>query len=241
MSKYIWLLISHLALISIVSCQMKVEPMITANIDECGRCTMIIQDIDQGAVMIDAEEQLHTYCNPVCMLLDKKNIKADRPSSNGAKYLFDHNSISAIPVSGAFIVHGDFNTAMGHGLLAFAKKDEADQFAKEVDGEILSWNELRIRHELPDISINLPNDSQNIEVTKDDLISVIYYNNTSDEVAINLLGYELQMTVPAKSTDTALFIASKPGQGFVFQKNNEESIVTLFVTGEHTPDEANYK
>ena len=238
MSKYILLFIP---LLLVVSCQMKVEPMITASVDNCGRCTMIIQDVDHGAVVIDAEEQLYTYCSPVCMLLDKKKFKIDQSTSVLTKYLFDHNSMNAIPVFKAYIVHGDFNTAMGHGLLAFANKAEAEQFSEEVDGEILDWNDLRIRYESPDIFINLSEDSQNIEVAKDDLISVIYKNNTSEEVSINLLGYELEMIIPVELEDTALFIASKPGQGFVFQKNNEENIATLFVTGDHTTEEALYK
>ncbi len=231
MSKFV--LLAIFILLS-VSCQMKVEPMITANIDECGHCTMIIQDIDHGAVTIDADEELQTYCSPVCMILEKSE-------SNPSKYLFDHNSLNAIPVHQAIIVHGEFNTAMGHGLLAFTNKAEADIFNNEVDGEILNWNDLRIRYEKPDVVINLIDDSQNIEVAKDNLITVIYKNDSAEDVLINLLGYELEITVSAMTSDTVLFIASKPGQGFVFKKNNEENIATLFVTGDHTTEEALYK
>jgi len=238
MSKFILLTIF---LLVNVSCQMKVEPMITANIDECGHCTMIIQDIDHGAVLIDSQEQLHTYCSPVCMMLDKKELKGDQPTSTYAKYLFDHNSMKAIPVHEVYIVHGDFNTAMGHGLLAFANKAEASQFANEVEGEILDWNDLRVRYEAPDIFLNLSENPQNIEVAKDNLISVIYNNDTSEDVSINLLGYELEMSVASGTSDTVLFISTKPGQGFVFQKNNEDNIATLFVTGDHTTEEALYK
>ncbi|MCP4704458.1 MAG: hypothetical protein GY865_07595 [candidate division Zixibacteria bacterium] len=228
-----------LILLSIVSCQMKVEPMITANIDQCEHCTMIIQDIDHGSVLIDSMEEIHTYCSPVCMILEKDNI--GKVFAQNSQYLFDHNNLSAIPVSKAFIVHGDFNTAMGHGLLAFADKTEADQFAIEMNGEILDWNELRIRYESPDNIINLSDNPQNVEVAKNNLIFVTYNNITDEDITINLLGYQWEMMVPANSSDSSIFIASKPGQGFVFQTNGKENLSALFVTGDHTSEEATYK
>jgi len=238
MSKYLLLFVS---LIFVVSCQMKVEPTITVNVDECEHCTMVLQDIDHGSVLIDSEEQLHTYCSPVCMILEKAKLKTDKSTSPPARYLFDHNSLIAIPVFDAYIVHGEFNTAMGHGLLAFADKSEADQFANEMDGEILSWNDLRIKFESPDKVVNLSESSQNNEVAKNDLVSIIFNNSSPEEVSINLLGYEFEMAILPNSEDTALFIAAKPGQGFVFQKNNGENISALFVTGDHTSEESDYK
>jgi len=238
MSKYILILI---ALISIMSCQMKVEPMIDANLDECEHCTMIIQDIDHGAVLIDSEENLHTYCSPVCMILEKKKYQASGSTVPISKYLFDHISKTAIPVLKAIIVHGDFHTAMGHGLLAFADKSEAENFASEVNGVLMSWDDLRINHESPDVKIELSEESQNIEVKKNDLILVNYNNSDSDTALISLLGYDFSMSVEPGVERSALFVATKPGQGFMFQKNGTVNLATLFVVGEHTAEEAIYK
>lgn len=241
MNKYISLvLLASLA----VSCQMKVEPAIDANIDNCENCSMLIQNVDHGAVAIDSEEELHTFCSPVCYLITTNKFKTEQLPITGTVYLFDHNTLQPVESSSAFIVHGDFPTAMGHGLLAFAGKTDADAFAEEVDGEILSWDDLRLRYETPDQHIDLTNSSadspQAIEVSKGQIISVTFANAKAEAVEIELTGYDFRMTVEPESEATDLFVADMPGQGFVFQHGNQ-ILATLFVSGAHTSEEELYR
>lgn len=242
MNKVIWGGILALAL---TACQMKVEPGIDAGIDECENCTMIIQDVDQGAVAIDVNEELHTFCSPVCLIKEFDKLKEAGAVPSWHSYLFDHADNTAIPAPGAFIVHGDFHTAMGYGLLAFHTKESADEFAGEVSGEIVTWNDLRLNHEGPDISVELS--SENIqqpdtyEAMRGEIVYVLYKNDFNIEETITLSGYDFELTTQPRSTGNGAFVADKPGQGFAFQKGDGAILGMLFVGGDHTTEEAIYR
>ncbi|MCP4634191.1 MAG: hypothetical protein GY855_14800 [candidate division Zixibacteria bacterium] len=228
-----------------VSCQMKIEPTIDAGIDECQHCTMIIQNVDQGSVTITDEEELSTFCSPVCLILDKNMRKAQTKSSDIYEYLFDHIDNTPIPAQKAYIVHGDFNSAMGHGLLAFSKEFHAERFAAGVSGEILSWNDLRRQHETPDkyLEINISKEDNPVvfEVLKDQVVSVTINNSTLQEIKVILTGYDFEVEIPANDKLIDKLIADKPGQGFVFQDSNSNVLASLIVKGDHTDEEAIYR
>ncbi|MCP4580512.1 MAG: hypothetical protein GY839_02760 [candidate division Zixibacteria bacterium] len=238
------ILIIALCLI-MISCQMKVEPTIDSGIDECNHCTMIIQDVDQGAVTIDSEDNLVTFCSPVCLLIGKNGLKAQNKPFQFAEYLFDHLDTGPIPADRAFIVHGDFNTAMGHGLLAFKSRSEAVKFAKDVQGKILSWNDLRYQHETPDVFLDIEiggeTEPEAFEVMRNQVVSIAFDNPTAQDIKVNLTGYDFEIEIPANNRNTSNLIAGKPGQGFVFQDEAGRIIASLFVTGDHTDEEAVYR
>jgi hypothetical protein len=242
MSKLFW--IPALILLA-VSCRMKVEPGIKAGIDECEHCTMIIQDIDQGAVAADVDEQLHTFCNPICLIYEFNKLKKAGNQPSWQNYLFDHGDETAVPAPDAFIVHGDFQTAMGHGLLAFHTRESAVQFAGEVSGEMIAWDDLRINHENPDVSVQLSSEIVQepdvFEALRGEIIQVSYDNNTGLQEVITLSGYDFALTVEPGSSGRAAFIADKPGQGFAFQGSDGRILGMLFVGGDHTSEEAIYR
>ena len=153
--------------------------------------------------------------------------------------------MEAIPVSDVIIVHGDFHTTMGHGLLAFNSEQSAKSFADEVDGEILTWNDLRLEYEFPDWEFTLDNNagdgSDTYKVNRGDIISITFKNPEKENTRIRLQGYDFAMDIPGNSKTTELFVADKPGQGFVFRKNDKEILATLFVEGDHTAEEAIYR
>jgi NosL len=229
----------------IISCSLKVEPKIDAGIDECENCSMIIQNVDHGAVAIDENEDLHTFCSPVCLLNHKGDLKTKAQAQFSEEYLFDHNTMVSIVANDAIIVHGDFHTAMGHGLLAFANQNEAEEFSSEVNGTLLDWIDLRAQYETPDLEYTLIcNDieSENVlEVYRDQVVSLNLINETANAEEIKLKGYDLGFVVSANSSVKRNFIASKPGQGFVFVNSNGEELARLFVHGEHTEEAKLYK
>jgi nitrous oxide reductase accessory protein NosL len=224
---------------------MKVEPGIDVGLDQCGTCTMVISDVDHGAVAIDADEEMQAYCSPVCYLLAVNKSKGDETTSRPTVYLFDHNDMTPVLATNAFIVHGDFPTAMGHGLLAFAQESDATSFASGVNGSLISWDELRLQHEKADHQIELSkalaDDPPAIEVSKGDIVEVSYDNRDGEDREIILTGYGFQMPVGAGLEAVGSFVASKPGQGFVFQDEAGNTLTTLFVTGDHTAEEADYR
>ena len=227
------------------SCQLKVEPGIQAGIDECENCSMIIQDVDQGAVAIDTDEQLHTFCNPVCLIYETNKLKEAGVVSSWQSYLFNHADNAAIPVRAAFIAQGDFRTAMGFGLLAFTSQEEAAAFSNDVNGEVIEWDDLRLQYETPDAAIILPSgddsEPETFEVFKGQIISVAYDNRSSSIEKIELTGYDFDFAVGPETEGQSSFIAGKPGQGFAFQKNDGSILGILFVGGDHTAEEAIYR
>ncbi|MCP4567436.1 MAG: hypothetical protein GY841_07640 [FCB group bacterium] len=239
------LILSILAAGLLVSCQGKVEPAIDAGLDECESCSMRIEHVDHGAVAIDIDENLNTFCSPVCLLMQANKRKDRGVSSEMSVFLFDHINLEPIAASEAFIVHGDFPTAMGHGLLAFGNRADAEQFAAEVDGEVLDWDDLRVRHEIPDLKINIevPTSDQPpvYEVRKGQIVEVSFGNDSQGDYSIVLMGYDFEMIIPAASARSESFVADRPGQGFVFKDDEGSILANLFVTGDHTAEEATYR
>lgn len=232
-------------LVILYSCKGKIEPAIQSGVDECENCTMIINDADQGAVAIDSREEMHTFCSPVCMILRKNTLKKEGDIEPLQYFLFDHNDLSPVAATEAFIVHGDFNTAMGHGLLAFGDKTAAESFAAEVGGELLSWNDLRAKHETPDRKFELNcragAEPGVFEVARDEVVSVCPEGSPDEMCVVTLKGYDLEFNREGNDGDCAAFVADKPGQGFVFIDSDNRILASLHVTGDHTTEEALYK
>ena len=241
MSKYFF---AATIIFIILSCKGKVEPAIQSGIDECENCSMIINSVDQGAVAIDSEEQTHTFCSPVCMISWINSMKQQGKTAAEQYYLFDHNDFAPLPAENSIIVHGDFNTAMGYGLLAFRNEDAAKSFAAESHGELLNWNDLRVNHEIPDRKIILDcstgAEPAAFEVNKNEVVSICIENPSVQDCQISLKGYDLDFKLSSDSSCGG-FVADKPGQGFVFVNFENEILASLHVTGEHTDEEKNYQ
>jgi hypothetical protein len=242
MNKVTIILLSALLL---VGCQMKVEPIIEAGVDECEHCSMIIPSVDNGAVAIDNIESLHTFCNPVCLILEWNKQKSGQVDMVWQNYLFSHKAMVPLKAEQAVIAQGDFRTAMGYGLLAFETVDQADKFMVEFDGHVINWNQLRMQYESADMIIELSVKSTDEQETyvaqKNDIVEFICENNTATEETIKLTGYEFELNVQPNTIGKGTFIADKPGQGFVFMNNDDEILGTMFVAGDHTTEEALYK
>ncbi len=234
-----------LSVLLIASCGVKVEPGLEAGVDQCENCSMVIEHIDHGAVAIDQQELMHTFCSPVCLILDANANGTPKSTMQSLIYLFDHESSQPIPAAKAVIVHGDFQTTMGHGLLAFASSAGAESFAAEVQGDILDWNDLRTRHETPDMELALtsgdPGDPTVFEVERGSLVAVQFANDDTLATTVKLDGYDFELAVPAASVESGKFVATLPGQGFVFRNQAGEILASLVVSGDHTVEEAVYR
>jgi len=226
-------------------CQIKVEPGIQSGIDECENCSMIIQDVEQGAVAIDAEEELHTFCNPVCLIQEINKRKETENIPSWRIYLFNYDDKAPVPAENVYLVRGDFRTAMGYGILSFASNEKAADFAAANGGKVLDWDNLRLEYEAPDLEISLKSDnsgeSGTFVVRKDGIVTVSYTNNASTDEDITLTGYDFEISVKPNSIGSELFIADKPGQGFTFHKSDGTAAGMLVVTGDHTSEEADYR
>jgi nitrous oxide reductase accessory protein NosL len=228
-----------------VSCQTKVEPHLDADIDQCENCSMIISNVDHGAVAINAAEEMLTFCCPVCVLQTINKLKTTEAPDRPKVFLFDHTTFSAIPAAQAFIVQGSFRTTMGYGLLAFTAESDAAEFAAEVEGALINWNDLRVQYERADEEIELSHtqleDPPTFEVSRGEIVAVTYDNLAGEAGEIKLSGYDFQMHIPAESSKAKSFVADKPGQGFVFQNREGQILASLFVSGDHTTEEADFR
>lgn len=231
--------------IFIAGCQMKVEPGINAGIDECENCSMIIQEVDQGAVAIDNQEEIHTFCNPVCLIYETNKLKKEGILPAWKIYLFDHENKAPIYSGDAHVVQGDFRTAMGFGLLAFTSYDKAADFTNENSGEVIGWDDLRLQYETPDLEIRLnsrnSDEPEVCEAKKGNIVAVFYGNNSSSMEKLKLTGYEFELTAEPEEEVKRSFIADKPGRGFAFEESDGTVIGMFVVEGDHTSEEAEYR
>jgi len=234
-----------IGMVLVAGCQMKVEPGIQSGVDECENCSMIIQDVEQGAAAIDTEEELHTFCNPVCLIqeINKRKESADLPSWK--EYLFNYDDQAPILAEKTYLVHGDFRTAMGYGLLSFASLEKADAFAAANGGKVIEWDDLRLEYESPDLKIQLQSGNSGettmFEVRRGGIVAVSYKNDSAADENIFLTGYDFEISAKPESVANRSLIADKPGQGFAFRKSDGTVAGMLAVTGDHTSEEADYR
>ncbi len=109
----------------------------------CVRCGMIVAQHVQWEGRIEYPDgRVESFCSPKCLLFTSP---ADRMLEKGVKLkLKDYYSTKFIDASVAWYVAGsDIMGPMGPDMVPFARKEDAESFLKDHNGEaIYSWSEL---------------------------------------------------------------------------------------------------
>lgn len=107
--------------------------------DSCDLCRMIISEQPYAAQARFGPGKVEKYDDIGCL-----GERLGKPGAPVAMWVADRNTGAWVDTRAAFIVHvKDLKTPMASGLVAFAAKADAEGFAKEKDGRLVSMDEVK--------------------------------------------------------------------------------------------------
>lgn len=118
-------------------------PTIHYGEDICEFCGMIISEEGFAAAYITADGHGHTFDDVGDMVQAHVEMQEDVV----AFFVHDYESQDWIRAETAhFVLNGNLPTPMLSGLAAFSSVEEAQAFAAEMDGKVLTFDELLIHY-----------------------------------------------------------------------------------------------
>jgi copper chaperone NosL len=113
-------------------------PEISYGRDTCDRCGMIISD-ERFASALVAPDGTATRYDDLGEMLE---VIAEEGPGERRAWVHDWGSVEWIDATTASFVRGaPETTPMGTGFIAFAEREDAEQFATENNAVILTWDE----------------------------------------------------------------------------------------------------
>jgi hypothetical protein len=201
---------------------------------------MTIDQVNQAAEIVEIDGSIKKFDNPVCGLLYwGMRRQQDEDYRYYNFYLADYGSDALIKAADAIIVHGDMTTAMGHGLLAFSERNAALSMAGEFNGELLTFNDMRVQFGTPDVTWRATVGHGGIEPTEFTARkgSLVEFHIVAEASGIGLAfqGYNLKSELLSEGEkQTIRFIAHMPGDDFGLQLLPDGDLVGKFViSGKH--------
>jgi copper chaperone NosL len=126
----------------VTSCNTSPEP-IRIGKDNCSFCKMTITDARYGAEVVTKKGKVYKFDDSHCVLAFLKTGIADSELSGVYFTGFDGDNQLLDVNSAFFFKSSGLNTPMGGNVAAFSNKDSLQQLAKQYEGVIISWTELK--------------------------------------------------------------------------------------------------
>lgn len=121
-----------------------IEPkVIDPSLDDCPICRMSIIDLRFAGQVINNMGQHESFDDIGCLILYLKRLGSDGQQSLKAVYVKDFASTQWIPAKDAVYVQGRIDTPMSFGIVAFTTEEKAEEMAEKIDGQIISWEEVK--------------------------------------------------------------------------------------------------
>lgn len=108
--------------------------------DVCNICNMSITSVDYAAQAVLKNSDIVVFDDLGCLM---NYIKQNGDKEIGAAYIRDSQSAKWLNIKEASYVYSkDYWTPMNYGVLAFATKEEAEQYMEKQPGKIVPYDEL---------------------------------------------------------------------------------------------------
>jgi len=236
-----------LCLLLLLGCAPNGEPTITAGVDGCASCGMLI-DKETEAAAFTVDRDVHTFCSPGCLLEGfERRRQAGEPMPEHL-YFHDYAGGGLQRVEDVtFLVTEHLPTVMGWGILAFADAADAREHRRHDDELLVDWRTLRTLRGKVDRSVELVVTDEGLqpavlELTKGELVDwIVRGEGLTEDVVLALRGYEElgEVAVPASGeTVHVRLLASRPGDGFPIVRLSDGQVLgRVRVHGAHTSDE----
>lgn len=139
----VWLL--ALSASGVSGCQASREhpPQIRYGRDVCAQCGMIISEARFAAAYITEQGEWRFFDDIGDMLAFSKTHREDV----ALFWVHDYESKDWLKADGAFFVKSaQLHTPMGHGIIALSRRERAEQWASQSQGQVLTFTELLDAH-----------------------------------------------------------------------------------------------
>ena len=228
------------------ACSGEVRPEVSAGIDGCEYCGMVIDTVNQACGYIH-DGTFVTFDSPGCLLDSYDEKRREGTNVPTQIYFADYESSEFVPVEDTvFLLTENIPTVMSLGVLCFSTNEGAQATRTTADEEITDWTGYRRLHGRPDTIVEATISPEGlspeiVEVTKGDLVLFkLNADQSAEEITFSVRGYpEIGEVVVTPSVDpTELrFFATRPGAGFPVMGAGDQALGMIRVTGAHTTDE----
>ena len=230
----------------IIGCGEK-KPEITAGVDACSVCNMVIDQTNQACGFVDGIE-FKPFDSPGCLLRQIDNLKRNGLGLPTEIFFADFEG-SGLHSSGitTFLLTDHLPTVMNGRVLTFSNENAAREMSKFPDEVITNFKGYITQRGNPDmrIRVELKSDSISpdvISVEKGDIVEWVYIGkNIESDVKIRIQGYEElgEINVPAGEEPVRIrMLAEHPGSGFpIIRVSDGKALGMLKVSGAHTKEE----
>src|SRR3989338_4658892 len=114
-------------------------PKISYGRDFCAQCRMIIEEERFVSVAVTDDGHFLKFDDIGCLAAHERAqngsmIRSWVQDASGGGWIERENAL--------FVYSPDLVTPMGYGFVAFASESDAQKFAKEKAGRLITWNEL---------------------------------------------------------------------------------------------------
>lgn len=233
--------------ISLSSCGGGSAPEITAGVDGCVACGMVIDKVNEASGFF-ADDGFKTFDSPMCMLRFIDQGKSDGKPEPDRIYFADYRTSALTLLDSTFFLLTDHVPTVMHGRVITFSDQSAAIAQKTYDDEmIVDWLGFRTLRGKPDRRIKLQVSEEGftpdvIVVSKDDVIDLtLQRSDYEDEYSFTIQGYESAgefKHAAGKEKFSSRIRADKPGAGFAFKRQPDGTVLgTMKVEGSHTPEE----
>jgi hypothetical protein len=243
-------LVLGVAALSLAGCSGEVVPAVTAGVDSCANCNMVIDDVNQAAGWIEGGEFV-TFDSPGCLLARYEMLRKSGeplPEADSLFFADYRNGVFHPAAMATFLLTSHRPTVMESGALVFESKAAAEEVREHDDERITDWTGYRTARGTPDreVELTLGPDGlspERVEVGKGDLVLWTVGSTVADEERVLAIkGYpELEpvRVAPGERPTSFRLLATRPGSGFpIVESGADEALGVLVVRGPHTADEA---
>lgn len=128
-------------MMSLVSCASNGPEDIAIYKDTCAFCKMNIADAHFGAELITTKGRVFKFDDLSCLLAYKKQHEGDEVKSHYVHYFPGNNELISAETA-FYIKGGNLKSPMAGNVAAFKSESEASQFQTDINGQIVTWNQL---------------------------------------------------------------------------------------------------
>ena len=228
------------------ACSGEIHPEVTAGVDACRGCNMVIDTVNQACGHV-AEGEFVPFDSPGCLLRRHDELRRQGTEIPTEIFFADYENGAFVPVESAvFLVTAHVPTVMNSGVLSFATVGGAEAMRTTAEEEITDWMGYRRLRGRPDAIVEATLSSvglspEVVEVAKGDLVLFrINGDQLDDAVTMSIRGYPEVgdfVIAPSKESTELRFFATRPGMGFPIVGTDERALGMIRVTGAHTADE----